>query len=62
MATKRKSAIAKKTAILIHEGKKPAQAYAMANSMAREGRLTSKGGYIRKHKKKASKNFGDIMP
>lgn len=41
----KKSAVQKKTAHLIHEGKKPAQAYATAKSMERAGRLTPSGGY-----------------
>ncbi len=36
----------KKTAILIHEGKSPEQAYAMANSMVRAGRVTPQGKYV----------------
>lgn len=46
-----KSAINKKTEHLIHEGKDADQAYAMANSMSRAGRLTKEGGYIRARKK-----------
>lgn len=47
-----KGAVAKKTAHMIHEGKDPKQAYAIANSMERAGRLTEKGGYIRSKKGK----------
>ena len=43
----RGGAVAKKTEILIHEGKSPEQAYAMAQSMKRAGRLTKGGGYKR---------------
>ena len=46
-----RAAIAKKIGILIHaEGKPPDQAAAIAHSMAREGRLTPEGHYIRKEK------------
>lgn len=39
--------VRKKTKILIHEGETPEQAYAMAWSMKRAGRLTKEGGYRR---------------
>jgi|MudIll2142460700_1097286.scaffolds.fasta_scaffold138621_3 hypothetical protein len=42
----------KKTAILIHEGRDPKQAYAMANAMVRAGRVTPKGKYV--HVRKGS--------
>lgn len=50
-----KGAIAKKTEHMIHEGKDPKQAYAIANSMERAGRLTKEGGYKRVGKKKKGK-------
>lgn len=50
--TKGKHAIGLKTEYLIHEGKTPEQAYAIANSMSREGRLTPEGHYIRKGKRR----------
>jgi hypothetical protein len=50
MATTPES-VRKKTSILIHEGKDPKQAYAIANSMKRARRLGKRGGYRRVHKK-----------
>ena len=40
--------VAAKTAVLIHEGKPAAQAYATAWSMKRAGRLSASGAYRRK--------------
>jgi len=48
----KKSAISKKIAILIREGKDPKEAAGAAYGMAREGRLTRMGGYIRGSRKK----------
>lgn len=59
MANK-KSAIAKKTAYLIHEGKPAKQAYAIANSMSRSHRLTPEGHYKRKGMKKRKETFGEL--
>lgn len=42
--------VRKKTEHLIREGKPPDQAYAIANSMKRAGRLTKAGGYRRAKK------------
>lgn len=50
--TKGKHAINLKTEYLIGEGKTPEQAYAIANAMSREGRLTSEGHYVRKGKRR----------
>lgn len=62
MANK-KSAIAKKTAYLIHEGKPAKQAYAIANSMSRSHRLTPTGHYIKKGGMKKNKTkFGELAP
>lgn len=46
------SAIGKKISFLRHEGKPQKQAVGEAMGMARAGRLTSEGGYIRAKKKK----------
>lgn len=47
-----KSAVEAKTEKLIHEGKKPNQAYAIAMAMKRAGRLTKGGKYKRVRKDK----------
>ena len=57
MATKRKPLSKKrklinlKTKRLIEEGYDPKQAYAVANSLSREGRIGPKGGLLKKTKK-----------
>ena len=58
----KKSAIAKKTAYLIKEGKPAKQAYAIANSMSRSHKLTPTGHYKRKGMKKNKTKFGELAP
>ena len=53
------SAVSTKTAILVHEGKSPKQAYAMANAMSRAHRLTASGGYRRVKPKRRGSTLGD---
>lgn len=55
-------AVAKKTEHLIHEGKSPKQAYAIANSMQRAGRLTREGGYVRAKNPGSIANKGGSRP
>lgn len=52
MTAKKKSPVAIKVGKLIREGKSRSQAYAIANSMKKEGRLGPRGGYVRKPRKK----------
>jgi hypothetical protein len=47
----KRSLVNKKTAILIREGKPAEQAYAMANSMVRAGRVTPTGKYVHVRKR-----------
>lgn len=61
MPAEAKLRVARKTQLLIrNEGKKPDQAFAMAMSMEKAGRLGEKGGYKRVKKTESYKGEGDV--
>lgn len=60
MPAEAKLRVARKVRMLIrNEGKKPDQAFAMAMSMEKSGRLGERGGYKRVKKNDEEKGVGD---
>lgn len=60
MPAEAKLRVARKVRMLIrNEGKKPDQAFAMAMSMEKSGRLGERGGYKRVKKSDEEKGVGD---